>query len=75
MYWLGQKQYKILQKEHNLIEQDEWINRSIGELLKIAPYVIPPTRELVCSIVEGNIRKFFQGNQKEFCLVTGIHRC
>ncbi|WP_336991641.1 TniQ family protein [Bacillus toyonensis] len=71
--WLGQKEYKFLQKEHNLTERDEWINRSIGELLKIAPYVIPPTIELVCSIIEGNTRKFFQGNQKEFCSVTDIH--
>ncbi|ACK61038.1 hypothetical protein BCB4264_A5236 [Bacillus cereus B4264] len=41
--------------------------------MKIAPYVIPPTMELVCSIIEGNMRKFFQGNQKEFCSVTNIH--
>ncbi|MEB9855549.1 TniQ family protein [Bacillus cereus] len=71
--WLGQKEYKFLQKEHNLTERDEWINRSIEELLEIAPYVIPPTRELACSIVEGNLRNFFQGNKKEFCLITGIH--
>ncbi|WP_255258698.1 TniQ family protein [Bacillus thuringiensis] len=64
--WLGQK-------EHNLTERDEWINRSIEELLEIAPYVIPPTRELACSIVEGNLRNFFQGNKKEFCLITDIH--
>ncbi|HDR7135263.1 TPA: TniQ family protein [Bacillus cereus] len=71
--WLGQKEYKFLQKEHNLTERDEWINRSIGELLEIAPYVIPPTMELVCSIIEENMRKFFQGNKKEFCSVTDMH--
>ena len=50
--WLGQKNINF-SKEHNLTERDEWINRSIEELLEIAPYVIPPTMELVCSIIEG----------------------
>ncbi|WP_267128881.1 hypothetical protein [Cytobacillus dafuensis] len=42
---VGQREYDFSEKQYEVTQRDEWINKGIGELLQVGPDIVPPTRE------------------------------
>ncbi|MES1054265.1 hypothetical protein FOA24_36685 [Bacillus thuringiensis] len=49
------------------------MNKSIGELLQVAPYIVPPTIEEISLMLEQCVTLFFQSDPHLFCKAVGIH--
>ncbi|EMA7399014.1 TniQ family protein [Bacillus sp. BS98] len=71
--WLGQKEYNSSEKQYEITQRDEWMNKSIGELLQVAPYIVPPTIEEISLMLEQCVTFFFQSDPHLFCKEVGIH--
>ncbi|OSY16412.1 hypothetical protein BTJ48_00222 [Bacillus mycoides] len=71
--WLGQREYDFSEKQYEITQRDEWINKSIGELLQVAPYIVPPTIEEISLMIEQYVTVLFQSDHRQFCKAAGIH--
>lgn len=71
--WLGQREYDFSEKQYEITQRDEWINKSIGELLQVAPYIVPPTIEELALMLEQYVTVLFQSDHRQFCKALGIH--
>ena len=71
--WLGQTEYDFSEKQYEITQRDEWINKSIGELLQVAPYIVPPTIEELALMLEQYVTVLFQNDHRQFCKALGIH--
>ncbi|GMR63531.1 TniQ family protein [Bacillus sp. MN7755] len=71
--WLGQREYDFLEKQYEITQREEWISKSIGELLQVAPYIVPPTIEEISLMLGQYVTVLFQSDHRQFCKAAGIH--
>ncbi|MCU5520067.1 TniQ family protein [Bacillus cereus] len=71
--WLGQRECDVSEKQYEVTQREEWMNKSIGELLQVAPYIVPPTIEEISLMLEQCVTFFFQSDPNLFCQAVGMH--